>query len=243
MRGFWALDSGGFGGQLVAPDTSGLLGRWGVAVGAGFGAALRPEGSAGRSLCLSTSVPLPFRAAANEVRNDVSRHGFSRLRGTSRTGCAHRNDVVRHPRRINRNDLMRHAERCHRTRHPSGHHRKTPSQILRRGDFNFSGPQLRPAGPVHRADRSPTEDAQQHIGKLTHPWRLRFGCGDQPGYRDCSAQFCSSGIITFVCAAGRRFSVPRLSTTMSRKNPTAKAITTAAQMYPNSGVSQSRWAT
>ena len=42
---------------------------------------------------------------------------FSPSQGTFRVVPSHRNDVVRHLRRMNRNDLMRHAERCHRTRH------------------------------------------------------------------------------------------------------------------------------
>ena len=83
------------------------------------------EAQAG-GLCLVTSVPLPLGADANEVRNDVSLHGFPRPRGASGAVFAHRNDVVRHPRRTNRNDLMRHAERCHRTRHSLGHDLKSP---------------------------------------------------------------------------------------------------------------------
>ena len=79
------------------------------------------EAQAG-GLCLVTSVPLPLGADANEVRNDVSLHGFPRPRGTSGAVFAHRNDVVRHPRRTHRNDLMRHAERCRRTRHSLGRH-------------------------------------------------------------------------------------------------------------------------
>ena len=62
----------GFSGQQIAPDASGLLQGWVDAVWASLGAALRPQESAGRSLCLSTSAPLPLEAVADEERNDVT---------------------------------------------------------------------------------------------------------------------------------------------------------------------------
>ena len=62
----------GFSGQQIAPDASGLLQGWVDAVWASLGPALRPQESADRSLCLSTSAPLPLEAVAGEERNDVT---------------------------------------------------------------------------------------------------------------------------------------------------------------------------
>lgn len=62
----------GFSGQQIAPDASGLFRGWVDAVWASFGAALRPQEIAGRSLRLSTSAPLPLEAVADEERNGVT---------------------------------------------------------------------------------------------------------------------------------------------------------------------------
>ena len=63
----------GFSGQQISLNVSGLLPGWVDAVWTSFRAALRPQGSAGRSLCLSTSAPLPLEAVADEERNDVTK--------------------------------------------------------------------------------------------------------------------------------------------------------------------------
>ena len=121
FEGLWALCVGRFRRKADCPGPCGVTAEVGCCGVGRCGVASWYQGCAGRSFCLSTSVPLPLGAAANEVRNDVSRHGFPPPWGNPGSRCAHRNDLVRHPRRMNRNDLMRHAERCHRTRHPLGH--------------------------------------------------------------------------------------------------------------------------
>ena len=103
-----------------------LAPRWADAVSAKGSTRSVPRDAETGAIAYRRAFRCRSSPLANAGRNDVLREGFSHRRGTSRTGCAHRNDVVRHPRSWHRNDLMRHAERCHRTRHPPGTERSRP---------------------------------------------------------------------------------------------------------------------
>lgn len=82
----------------------------------------RPRDRCVRSLETRRQWLLPIDGRPDGARGLLSTQGGTIARekvctpaGTSRTGCVHRNDVVRHRRRINRTDFMRRAERCCRT--------------------------------------------------------------------------------------------------------------------------------